>query len=82
MSSIREIDGKTIAFVKGSPQAILDRSTHIYDGKTVRKITDKDKTNIENEIEKYAQLAMRNIGFAYKETDKYSAKTTMDETES
>gem|GEM_PF-5519395 len=35
-----------------------------------------------DEIEKYAKLAMRNIGFAYKETNKYSEKTTMDETES
>lgn len=61
MSSIREIDGKTVAFVKGSPQAILEHSTQIYDGKTIRPITEKDKTTIENEIEKYAQLAMRNI---------------------
>lgn len=82
MSSIREIDGKYIAYVKGSPQAILDRSTQIFDGKKIRKITEKDKQTIKEHIENYAHLAMRNIAFAYKETEKYTKKTTMEQTES
>jgi magnesium-transporting ATPase (P-type) len=82
MSSIRKIDDKYIVFVKGSPQAILANSTKIYDGKIIRDITEQDKANMEIEIEKYAQLAMRNIGFAYKETSAYNEKTTMNETES
>jgi len=61
MSSLREIDGKTIAYVKGSPQAILTHCTQIYDGKKIRYITEKDIETINQYIENYAHLAMRNI---------------------
>jgi len=82
MSSIREIDGKHIAFVKWSPQAILEHSTQIYDGILVRPITEADKKTISEQIENYAKLAMRDIGFAYKETSPYTQQTTMQQTES
>lgn len=82
MSSVREIDGKTIAFVKWSPQSILDHCTQIYDGQQIRDITEDDKKIIWNHIENNAHLAMRDIGFAYKETNPYTEKTSMQETES
>ncbi len=82
MSSVREIDGKTIAFVKWSPQAILEHCTQIYDGQQIRPITENDKKTLSIQIENNAHLAMRDIGIAYKETNPYTEKTSMQETES
>ena len=82
MSSVREIDGKTIAFVKWSPQAILEHCTQVYDGEKIRPITEDDKKILSTQIENNAHLAMRDIGIAYKETKPYTIQTTMQETES
>jgi len=48
----------------------------------VRPITEADKKTISEQIENYAKLAMRDIGFAYKETSPYTQQTTMQQTES
>jgi len=84
MTSIREIDGKLTAFVKGAPEGVLERCTHILEGTTRRKLTQTDKDWLQQQNEKNAQAAMRNLLFAYKEltSGSHVQKLEMDETES
>lgn len=82
MSSIRNIDGKTIIFVKWAPRTILENCNTYYDGKTKKKITKWFKQNILESINQTSSQAMRNIAFAYKEIDKYEEWMEMTEAES
>jgi len=49
----------------------MEKCTQIYDGKNIRKLTDRDKRQIERYIEESANNAMRNLAFAYKPLDVY-----------
>lgn len=64
MSSIRLYEGKLMAFMKGAPEAVLEVCTHIWDGKTVRKLTVHDIQNIRARNDLWASGAMRNLAFA------------------
>lgn len=81
MSSIRNVDGKTIVYVKGAPNELLTRCTQIDNGKFIKKITQSDIKNIQAAIDESSAKAMRNIGFAYKEIDTYNKDTSMEDTE-
>lgn len=53
-------------FVKGAPESVLERCTHILaDGKT-RKITAKDRTLVHKQNDQLASQAMRNLGLAFR----------------
>jgi Ca2+-transporting ATPase len=81
MSSIRNVDGKTIAYVKGAPNELLARCTQIDNGKFIKKITASDIKIIQAAIDESSSNAMRNIGFAYKEIENYNKDISMEETE-
>lgn len=66
MSSVRVVDGRKFLYVKGSPSAIMEKCTQIYDGKEIRNITQEDKDQIERYIQESSAKAMRNLTFAYK----------------
>ncbi len=66
MSSVRIVDKQQYLYVKGSPSAIIERCTQIFDGKEIRAITKEDKDQIEEYVNKTAAKAMRNLSFAYK----------------
>jgi Ca2+-transporting ATPase len=58
-------EGKLVAYVKGAPETILDRSNRILE-KEVRPITDKDvESNLEN-MRDMASDALRILAMAYK----------------
>lgn len=84
MTSLRQFSSETVmAFVKGAPESVLDRATHIQDGEAIRPITDKDRTAFLNEHTKRAQKALRNIAFATRPLALAQAeKGTIDEIES
>jgi len=82
MSSVRDSEGKTIVYVKGAPNEILEKCNQIFDGKKIRKITEVDKKLILEAIETSSKKAMRNIAFAYKEIPSYTKDLKMDEAES
>lgn len=82
MSTVCKGDKEQIVFTKWGMQAILDKCDRIFTGKTIRKITKKDKEKILKYTEKTAEEAMRNISFAYKTLDKKSKKLSMEELES
>jgi Ca2+-transporting ATPase len=59
-------DGKLLAFVKGAPEMVLDRSVKILDGGE-REITDADKTDNLRTMQDMAQDALRVLAMSYKE---------------
>jgi Ca2+-transporting ATPase len=70
MSSVRLYNGKLTVFVKGAPESVLDKCTKIWlsDGQ-IRDITKKDKELIFSQNDHFAQKAMRNLAYAYKNID-------------
>lgn len=66
MTSVREVDGKLLAFVKGAPESILECSTQLWDHGHTRKLTAADRTFFMDYHEKHARDAERNLAFAYR----------------
>jgi len=60
-------DGKLFAYVKGAPEIILGRSTHIIKNGQVKKLSAKDRKTVLETNEKMASDALRVLGVAYKE---------------
>ncbi len=86
MSSIRAWgDGKnTYVFVKGAPENVLDKCTHIWDHGHTRNMDKASRSFILNQNEQLAQDALRNLSFAYKilPGTKHAHSITMEEAES
>jgi len=59
-------DGEQIAFMKGAPEIVLERSTHILENGREKKLTDPKRREILNTNEKLAAEALRVLGMAYK----------------
>ena len=59
-------EGKLLAFVKGAPEMLLERSVKIIDGGE-RDITDADKTDNLRTMQDMAQDALRVLAMSYKE---------------
>jgi len=60
-------EGKLFAYVKGAPEIILERSTHIIKNGQVKKLSAKDRKTVLETNEKMASDALRVLGIAYKE---------------
>jgi Ca2+-transporting ATPase len=67
MSSVRSYEGKLSVFVKGAPEMVLEKCTHILAKGKIRLITDTDRKFIAKQNDMYANKAMRNLAYAYKE---------------
>jgi len=59
-------DGKLVAYVKGAPEIILERSSHVVGGK-VRSLDQRKRKEISEVNEKMASGALRVLGVAYRE---------------
>ncbi len=53
-------------FSKGAPEILLNKCSHILLNGEVKKMTEKDKNNILSQNKKFAESALRVLGFAYK----------------
>lgn len=84
MTSLRQYpDGKVVAFVKGGPEAVLERVTHIRVGKTTRPIRQEDRELFIKEHITRAKMALRNLAFAVRTLNEKEAKEgTIDQIES
>jgi Ca2+-transporting ATPase len=84
MSSIREFNGKTLSFVKGAPEGVLENCSHILEHGKKRRLTETDRTWLLQQHQETASKAMRNLLFAVKELDPNTkvSKLTMEEAES
>lgn len=65
----------TIAFTKGSTDAILPRCTRIMENGKIRPITDKDKTNIMDAMTQMSNKALRVLSLAVR----YDVKQAIEE---
>lgn len=66
MSVIYEKDGKKIAYIKGAPEILLSKSTHIFYNGSVRKLTAEDKKKIHAVLDKMTSSALRVLGIGYR----------------
>lgn len=71
MSSVRNYENTVTVFTKGAPEKILEACNYIWDpsGK-VRNLTAADRKLILSENDMYANRAMRNLAYAYRELPK------------
>jgi Ca2+-transporting ATPase len=60
-------DGKKTAFMKGAPEVVLDKCSHILSDGEIRELGEKAKSEILKANEEMAQAALRVLGFAYRE---------------
>ncbi|WP_459191938.1 cation-translocating P-type ATPase [Halosimplex sp. J119] len=58
-----------VVYVKGAPQAVLERSTRVLTPDGPVDLDDAARTRIEAQVESFAADALRVLGFAYKERD-------------
>jgi len=67
-----------IALLKGAPEVVLEKCTHILDGEKIKKLTNKKRKEILKINEEMAKKALRILGMAYrklpKEIEKYDEK--------
>jgi len=68
MTTIHQMeDGKKTAFMKGAPEVVLDKCSHILSDGETRELGEKAKSEILKANEEMAQAALRVLGFAYRE---------------
>jgi len=63
------LDDKTLAFMKGAPEVVLERCGWIYRNGCVDELTDEDRKEILKINEAMAGEALRNLAMAYKQVD-------------
>ncbi|MBM4129356.1 MAG: HAD-IC family P-type ATPase, partial [Nitrospira sp.] len=61
------VDGKKIAFMKGAPEVVLERSSSVTEGNGNRPLSEDDRTQILKANEEMAKGALRVLGIAYRE---------------
>ena len=69
MSTLNDVGGKKILFVKGALDRILQKCSHIASDEAVLPLSEKYKNEILNVNTKMCKDALRVLAFAYKETD-------------
>lgn len=69
MSTLHLFDEDNVMVVKGAVDVLLNRLCNIRIGNTVRKITDQDKSMIEQQNLDFSKSGLRVLAFAYKEVD-------------
>jgi len=68
MTTVHQMNhGAKLAFIKGAPEVVLERSTHVSDDTGVRELTEKERAEILKVNEEMAQGALRVLGVAYRE---------------
>lgn len=67
MTTIHNDGKKKIAYMKGAPEIVLQKCSHIQQNGSVVKLTPENKANLFKVTEAMALQALRNLGFAYKE---------------
>jgi Ca2+-transporting ATPase len=70
MSTTVEINGTRVKLIKGAPEVILERATHISTSSTsdsLRLLTNIKREDILKSIGEYQEQSMRVLGFAYEE---------------
>ncbi len=67
MTTVHEVEGKRLAYVKGAPDLLLERCDRLWTDGNISGITQADKDAIVAKNEEYAGSALRVLGFGFKE---------------
>jgi Ca2+-transporting ATPase len=67
MTTLHLVGKQKIAYMKGAPEIVLQKCTHILQNGKVQKLTKENQTKLLKVTEAMALQALRNLGFAYKE---------------
>ena len=68
MTTIHQMpDGRRMAFMKGAPEAVLQKCTHVLEETGLRELTDAEKSRIMKANEDMAQAALRVLGLAFRD---------------
>lgn len=78
MSVIVKENGKEICYVKGAPERLINKCTHIYEDGTIKPLTHQKKTQILDSVENMSNRALRCIGGAYKENNLTRDEKTLE----
>ena len=81
MSTLNRVDGRTRLMVKGAPDVLLHRCTHVLLGGRVGGMSDQAKEAIHRELTAMAAAALRVLGFAWRDLDKPGRIEAADENE-
>ncbi len=68
MTTVHQMaDRRRIAFMKGAPEVVLERCSHILEEGEIRELKETEKELILKKNEEMAQEALRVLGFAYRD---------------
>ncbi len=67
MTSVHMVKNKPIVYTKGAPEVLLKKSEYYLQNGKVKKLTNKERQQILDKTQEYAQQGMRVLGLAYKE---------------
>lgn len=69
MTTVNEetVSGESYAFMKGAPEVILERCTHVLEDGERKELTENKKKQIIAENDSMAEDALRVLGFAFRE---------------
>ncbi|MGI6361708.1 MAG: cation-translocating P-type ATPase [Bacillota bacterium] len=81
MSTLHNVEGKTMMFTKGALDVLLQRSTHIATSKGKRLLTEADRNFILNTNKWLSGQGLRVLSFAYKECNGTCSLCLEDEKE-
>tara|TARA_Y100000031_G_C8248509_1_gene399373 strand:+ start:874 stop:3543 length:2670 start_codon:yes stop_codon:yes gene_type:complete len=77
MTTMHDING-LVSYVKGAPEVVLNLCSSIYENGRIKKLTESKKNEILDTNKKFANNALRVLGFAYKTvTDKSRAEKNL-----
>lgn len=68
MSVIVREGSKEVCYMKGAPERVIERCTHILENGTIKPLTAQKKKQVASYIEAMSNRALRCIAAAYKET--------------
>ncbi len=66
-ASINKVGNKTIRYLKGAPEVVIDQCTHILINGKEKRFGEEEKKKLEKIIEGFSEEALRNIAYSYKE---------------
>ncbi|MEG0291263.1 MAG: calcium-translocating P-type ATPase, PMCA-type [Anaerovoracaceae bacterium] len=72
MSTLHNIEGKTLMLTKGAVDVLTERVKHIVKGDEIIDVTEADIENIKKQNEELSNQGLRVLAFAYKETENIS----------
>jgi Ca2+-transporting ATPase len=67
MTTIHAAENKKVAYMKGAPEVVLQKCTHILLNGKIEALTADTQSELVKVTEDMALQALRNLGFAYKE---------------